>query len=93
MRDSSDMPAKGGSAFGGKTAVIYTTPTCQYCKAAKELMTKKGVKYEEYNVAANREKLNEMIDKSGGMAVPVIDVEGQVMIGFHPEKLAEILEL
>ena len=74
-----------------RTAIIYTTPTCQYCKAAKELMTKKGVKYEEYNVAADKGKLNEMIDKSGGMAVPVIDVEGQVIVGFNPDKLSEVL--
>lgn len=71
---------------------IYTTPTCPYCMKAKDYLTKKGIKYTEYNVAQDREALREMIKISGGRSVPVITAGEEVMIGFDADKLEKILE-
>lgn len=71
-----------------KKVEIYSTPTCTYCKMAKDYFTANGVSYEEYNVAADLEKRKEMIDKTGQMGVPVIIVDGEVTIGFDKEQLA-----
>ncbi len=70
---------------------IYTTPTCPYCVKAKEYFTRKGIKYAEYNVAQDREALQEMTKLSGGRSVPVITVDDEVLIGFNQDKLDKLL--
>lgn len=71
--------------------IIYTTPTCVYCKATKEFFKENNVQYEEKDVAKDMEAQQEMLKKSGMLAVPVIDVNGEVVIGFDKEKLSELL--
>ena len=70
---------------------IYSTPTCPYCKMAKEFMTEKGIEFTNIDVAADQEKAQEMIEKSGQMGVPVIEVDGKVMVGFDKKELASAL--
>ena len=72
---------------------IYTTPTCVYCKMAKEFFTKNSVEYEEKNVATDAIARDEMIQKSGQLGVPVIDVGGKIIIGFDQPQLKEALGL
>jgi glutaredoxin-like YruB-family protein len=74
-----------------KKAIIYSTPTCTYCKAAKEFFTEKGVEYVEYDVAADQDRRKEMVDKSGQLGVPVIDIEGQIIVGFDKDTVAKTL--
>lgn len=76
-----------------KKVLIYTTPTCQYCKMAKEFFQAKGVEYEEFDVSADEAKRGEMVDKSGQMGVPVIDIENDIIIGFDEPKIRELLEI
>ena len=70
---------------------IYTTPTCVYCKAAKEFFQENSVQYEEKDVARDEQAREAMIQKSGQMGVPVIDVNGETVIGFDKKKLSELL--
>jgi glutaredoxin 3 len=75
-----------------KKVIIYSTPTCTYCKAAKEFFDEKGVAYEEFDVASNDEKRTEMIELTGHMGVTVIVVPGEdPVVGFEKNKMAEIL--
>ena len=74
-------------------AQIYTTPTCVYCKMAKEFFKNNNVEYEEKNVATDVASRDEMIQKSGQMGVPVIDIDGQIIIGFDQPRLKEALKL
>lgn len=71
--------------------IIYTTPTCVYCKMAKEFFLKHNVQYEEKNVASDAEAREHMIQKSGQMGVPVIEVDGEIIIGFDQPRLKETL--
>jgi glutaredoxin 3 len=70
---------------------MYTTPTCVYCKAAKEFFQEHGVSYEEKNVAVDEEAREAMVHKSGQLGVPVIDVNGEIVIGFNQSKLSQLL--
>ncbi len=70
---------------------LYSTPTCVYCKMAREFFEKNGVEYEEHNVASDESALKEMINKSHQMGVPVIDVEGQIFVGFNRSALERVL--
>lgn len=71
---------------------IYTTPTCHWCRVAKEYFKDKEIEYEEYNVAEDEEKATEMVNKSGQRGVPVIDIDGQLIIGFDKETIDKLIE-
>lgn len=75
------------------SVTIYSTPTCQYCKMAKAYFKEKGVEYTEYDVAADPSKAEEMINKSGQMGVPVIDINGNITVGFDKPAIDEQLGL
>ena len=75
-----------------KNVVIYTTPTWPYCHRAKEYLSRKGVSYVEHDVAKDRDKAKEMIDKSKQMGVPVIIVDDEVIVGFNQSLLDSLLE-
>ena len=71
--------------------IIYTTPTCVYCKMAKEYFKERGVDYAEKDVAVDEQARDEMIQKSGQMGVPVIDIDGSIVVGFDKSKLQELI--
>ncbi len=73
--------------------IIYSTPSCTYCVLAKEFFKKNNVDYIDYNVAEDVKKREEMIKKSGQMGVPVIDVDGEIIIGFDKPRLIEKLNI
>lgn len=73
------------------TVIIYTTPTCVYCRMAKEFFKKNSVAYEEYNVAEDDAAREEMVKKSRQLGVPVIDVNGEIFVGFDQRGLKKAL--
>ncbi|MEK7603556.1 MAG: glutaredoxin domain-containing protein [Patescibacteria group bacterium] len=70
---------------------IYTTPICAFCKMAKDLFKSKGLGYTEYDVSKDMDKQKEMIDKTQQYGVPVIDIDGKIIIGFDKNKIEEYL--
>jgi glutaredoxin 3 len=74
-----------------KNVVIYSTPTCHFCGLAKDFFKENAVTYREFNVASDTEKRTEMMQKSGGLAVPVITIDDEVIVGFDKEKLSAAL--
>lgn len=75
------------------TVQIYSTPTCSYCKHAKEYFTENNIAYTEHDVAADLVARKEMVEKTGQMGVPVIDIDGEIIIGFDKPRLAELLHI
>ncbi|MCX6816150.1 MAG: Uxx-star family glutaredoxin-like (seleno)protein [Candidatus Aenigmarchaeota archaeon] len=74
------------------TVKIYTTTHCPYCKMAKEYFKGKEIKYEEVNVEENHAAAEEMIEKSGQMGVPVIEINGKIIIGFDKKAIEAALK-
>jgi len=74
-----------------KKIAVYSTPTCPYCRQAKDFLKEKGVDFTEYNVATDLEARNQMVQKSGQLGVPVIEVDGHVIVGFNRTKLDELI--
>ena len=72
---------------------IYSTPTCIYCKYAKEFFKKNNIEYTDLNVAEDEKAREEMISKSQQMGVPVIDIYGKLVVGFDQRKIEELLNL
>ena len=74
-----------------KKVVIYSTPTCPYCKRAKEYLSRKGISYTDIDVAQDKEKAKEMTQKSGQMSVPVIIIDDEIVVGFNQALLDKLL--
>ena len=74
-----------------KSITIYSTPTCHFCQAAKEFLTEKGIAFTNYDVAADAQKREEMIQLTGQLGVPVIKVGDDIMVGFDRSRLASKL--
>ena len=73
--------------------IIYSTKTCPYCRLAKEFLNKNNIKFEDVYVDSNPSRAMEMIDKSGQQGVPVIDIDGKIIIGFDKEAMKKALHL
>jgi len=70
---------------------VYSTPTCPYCKMAKSYLAEKNITFEDIDVSVNQPAAQEMISKSGQMGVPVIDIDGKVIVGFDKAKINQSL--
>ena len=73
--------------------VIYYTPTCPYCKMAKDYLSSKGVSYQNIDVSSDKEAAEDMVKVSGQMGVPVIVINGQTMVGFDKSRIDALLEV
>lgn len=74
-----------------KNVTIYTTPTCHFCKMAKDFFAEKNVEFTAYDVTTDAAKREEMIQMTGQLGVPVIVIGEDIMVGFDREKIADKL--
>ena len=72
---------------------VYSTPTCGFCVKVKNYFKENNISFTDYNVAENREKAEEMVRKSGQMGVPVIDINGKIIVGFNKPEIDKALNL
>ncbi len=72
---------------------IYTTPSCVYCKMAKEFFKENKIEYSEKDIAEDDSAKEEMVERTGQMGVPVIMVDDESVIGFDKERLSELLSI
>ncbi|QTA38730.1 glutaredoxin family protein [Thermosipho ferrireducens] len=71
--------------------ILYTTPTCPYCKKAKKYFKQLGLKFKEIDVSKDQRGAERMYKKSGQLGVPVIEIGNQVVVGFDKSKIDRIL--
>lgn len=76
-----------------KKVIMYSTPSCGYCHLAKDFFDQNGVEVEVFDVSIDEVKRNEMVEKSGQMGVPVIDINGEIVVGFDQKHIKELLNL
>ena len=72
---------------------VYSTATCPYCVMLKKFLEEHNIPFESVDVGMDRAGLEEMMKKSGQMGVPVIDIDGKVIVGFDREAISEALGL
>lgn len=73
------------------TVIVYSTPTCPYCRQVKEFLSQNNIAFVDKNVATDLSAREEMKTKSNSLGVPVIDVNGTILVGFNRGKLQELL--
>ena len=72
---------------------IFSTPSCPYCVTLKEFLKKQGFEFEDLNVGTDARAREEMIAKSQQMGVPVVEIDGQIIIGFDKKKIVQLLNI
>jgi glutaredoxin-like YruB-family protein len=72
---------------------IYSTPTCVYCKTLKGYFKKNAIEFEDIDISKDEKQLQKMIKDSGQMGVPVVDIDGEIIIGFDKEKVDKLLKI
>lgn len=72
---------------------VYSTPTCPYCIMAKDFLKQNKIKFQNIDVSRDKKAAEEMIKKSGQYGVPVIEIDGKLIIGFDKEALKKALKL
>jgi glutaredoxin 3 len=78
----------------GKIKVkVYSTPTCPYCVMAKDFLNKHGVDFEDIDVASDRDAATHIIEKSGQMGVPVIEIGNEIIVGFNRDAISKALKI
>ena len=76
-----------------KKVTVYSTSTCPFCIRAKQFLKDNNIQFQEIDVSSDQAKAQEMINRSGQMGVPVIDVDGTIVVGFDKDKIREALKL
>ena len=74
-----------------KSVKVYSTPTCPFCHKVKDFLSSNNIQFEDIDVSSDQDKVKEMVDKSGQMGVPVVDIEGEIIVGFDKDKISEAL--
>ncbi len=72
---------------------VYSTPTCPYCHMMKSFLKENNIKFTDIDVAADQKAAKEMIEKTGQMGVPVIEINGKHIVGFDREAIKKELNL
>ena len=74
-----------------KVVLVYSTPTCPYCIRAKQFLKENAINFKDIDVSKDQEAAQDMIKKSGQMGVPVIEIDGAIIVGFDKEKIRAAL--
>ena len=72
---------------------VYSTPTCPYCVTLKNFLKEHNIQFEDIDVSQNEIAQKEMIESSGQYGVPVVDIDGQIIIGFDQDKIKKLLKI
>lgn len=76
-----------------KKVLVYSTPTCPYCIRTKQFLRDNNIVFEDIDVSVNQTAAEEIVRKSGQMGVPVLDINGQIIVGFDKERIKAALGL
>lgn len=72
---------------------LFSTPVCPYCQTLKRFLQEKGIEFESIDVTENLEAQEEMIEKTKQTTVPVLDIDGEFIVGFDRQKIVEKLNI
>ena len=72
---------------------VFSTKMCPYCVTLKEFLKQHDIKFEDIDVSEDLKAQEEMIKKSGQMGVPVVDIDGEIVVGFDKEKISQLLKI
>ncbi len=79
--------------MNNKKVKIYSTPTCPFCIMTKKFLKDNNIEFEDIDVSRDKKAAKEMVMKTGQMGVPVVEIDGEIVIGFDRDKIKKLLNL
>jgi len=76
-----------------KNVKVYSTPTCPWCVRVKQFLKDNNIAFQDIDVSSDQQAAEEMVQKTGQMGVPVLDIEGEIIVGFDRERIKTALGL
>jgi len=76
-----------------QSVTVYSTATCPYCKMAKDFLRQNSISFAEIDVAQDQHAAQEMVNKSGQMGVPQLEIDGKMIVGFDRAAIKKALSL
>ena len=76
-----------------KSVKVYSTPTCPWCIRAKQFLKENNIEFQNLDVSSDKLAADQMMAKTGQMGVPVLDIDGEFIIGFDKDKIKQSLGL
>lgn len=71
--------------------IIFSTPTCGYCNMAKQYFRRHNIRFRDVDVSQDAAAARDLVRRSGQMGVPVIDINGKIIVGFDKPKINQLL--
>lgn len=72
---------------------VFSTKSCPWCAKVKEFLNSHKIKFKDIDVGADAKAAKKMIEKSGQQGVPVVDIDGEIIVGFDEAKLKKALKM
>ena len=72
---------------------VFSSPSCPYCFTLKEFLKEHNIEFEEIDVSKDEKARDEMIKKSGRLEAPIVEIDGQIVVGFDKEKICKLLNI
>ncbi len=76
-----------------KSIIVYSTPACPWCIRVKQFLKENNILFLDWDVSVDKVAADEMVKKSGQMGVPVLDIDGEIIVGFDKDKIKQLLNL
>jgi len=78
---------------GKKTVKVFTTPVCPYCYTLKEFLKEKGIEFQDIDISKDEKAREDLVKKTGKMEAPVVEIDGEIVIGFDRKKIVSLLNI
>lgn len=73
--------------------IIFTTPTCGYCRMAKQYLRRNKIRFRDVDVSRDQAAARDLVRRSGQMGVPVLDIGGRIIVGFDKPQINQLLDI
>ncbi|MFZ5445848.1 MAG: thioredoxin family protein [Myxococcota bacterium] len=93
LLDEAPAPASGAPVKASPRVMVFTTPSCVWCTKVKSYLTGRGVRFLEVDVAKDEKAMKQMVERSGQMGVPQLDIDGKMIVGFDKPRIDQLLGL
>ncbi len=70
---------------------VYSTPMCPYCFTLKEFLKERNIEFEDIDISKDEKVKDEIIKRSGAIGAPIIEIDGEIVVGFDKEKIVKLL--
>jgi glutaredoxin 3 len=72
---------------------LFTTPACPRCFVLKQFLEEHNIDFKEIDVSQDKKALEELVEKTGKMEAPVLDIDGEIVVGFDKNKIVKLLDI